>query len=113
MKTMIELLMMLTLYVDGVSITYGNTPRKHIWTYAGGTEDTAHNYINQNDRPCKQILLLSLHHNMLVLTTTVSLLLVYAAQGQVTYYGMDSRVVVARLHVAHIYQHAMVRQDTQ
>ena len=23
-------------YVDGVSITYGNSPRKHIWTYAGG-----------------------------------------------------------------------------
>ena len=24
-------------YVDGISITYGNTPRKHIWTYAGGS----------------------------------------------------------------------------
>ena len=23
-------------YVDGVSITYLNTPRKHIWMYAGG-----------------------------------------------------------------------------
>ena len=23
-------------YVDGVSITYGNSPCKHIWTYAGG-----------------------------------------------------------------------------
>ena len=23
-------------YVDGVSITYGSAPRKHIWTYAGG-----------------------------------------------------------------------------
>ena len=26
-------------YVDGVSITYGNTPRKHVWTYAGGPQD--------------------------------------------------------------------------
>ena len=27
-------------YVDGVSITYGSNPRKHIWTYAsGGQED--------------------------------------------------------------------------
>uniref|UniRef100_A0A1X7VAG6 Uncharacterized protein n=1 Tax=Amphimedon queenslandica TaxID=400682 RepID=A0A1X7VAG6_AMPQE len=23
-------------YVDGVAITYGSNPRKHIWTYAGG-----------------------------------------------------------------------------
>ena len=23
-------------YVDGISITYGSNPRKHIWTYAGG-----------------------------------------------------------------------------
>ena len=29
-------------YVDGVSITYGQNPRTHIWTYACGlTEDTA------------------------------------------------------------------------
>ena len=25
-------------YVDGVSITYGTSPRNHIWTYAGGIE---------------------------------------------------------------------------
>ena len=25
-----------SLYVDGVSITYGSAPRKHIWTYANG-----------------------------------------------------------------------------
>ena len=25
-----------SVYVDGVSITYGNAPRKHIWTYANG-----------------------------------------------------------------------------
>ena len=23
-------------YVDGVSITYGSNPRKHVWTYAAG-----------------------------------------------------------------------------
>ena len=26
------------IYADGVSITYGCTPRKHIWTYAGGLD---------------------------------------------------------------------------
>ena len=40
-------------YVDGVSITYGNTPRKHIWTYAAGPQDTAQ-YSGLNDCPCKQ-----------------------------------------------------------
>ena len=30
-------------YVDGVSITYGSTPHKHIWTYATGT---TLNYVN-------------------------------------------------------------------
>ena len=28
-------------YVDGVTITYGNSPRKHIWTYANGASLTA------------------------------------------------------------------------
>ena len=32
-------------YVDGVSITHGSNPRKHIWTYAGApTEITTDNY---------------------------------------------------------------------
>ena len=26
-------------YVDGVTITYGSSPRKHIWTYAGGLSE--------------------------------------------------------------------------
>ena len=26
-------------YVDGVTITYGNNPRKHIWTYANGLNE--------------------------------------------------------------------------
>ena len=29
-------------YVDGVTITYGNNPRKHIWTYAGGLSEGHH-----------------------------------------------------------------------
>ena len=29
-----------SLYVDGVSITYGSNPRQHIWTYAGGLTET-------------------------------------------------------------------------
>ena len=40
-------------YVDGVSITYGNAPRKHIWTYAGGPLDTTGDTVNYNC-PCKQ-----------------------------------------------------------
>ena len=36
-------------YVDGVSITYGNNPRQHIWTYIGGLiEDEG----DQNGCPC-------------------------------------------------------------
>ena len=26
-------------YVDGISITYGSNPRRHVWTYAGGEDD--------------------------------------------------------------------------
>ena len=26
-------------YVDGVSITYGSAPRKHLWTYAAAPVD--------------------------------------------------------------------------
>ena len=26
-------------YVDGISITHGKNPRKHIWTYAGGLQE--------------------------------------------------------------------------
>ena len=32
-------------YVDGVSITYGRSPRKHIWTYAVGV-NLGHHPIN-------------------------------------------------------------------
>ena len=40
-------------YVSGVSITYGSTPRKHIWTYAAGNDEVfsgRHPY----SCPCKQ-----------------------------------------------------------
>ena len=40
-------------YVHGVSITYGNTPRKHIWTYAAGPQEKAQFY-GSYDCPCKQ-----------------------------------------------------------
>ena len=33
-------------YMDGISITHGSTPRKHIWTYMGGfTEDASISHI--------------------------------------------------------------------
>ena len=28
-----------SIYVDGISITYGSNPRQHIWTYAAGEDD--------------------------------------------------------------------------
>ena len=31
-------------YVDGISITHGKSPRKHIWTYAIGFAQYKHNY---------------------------------------------------------------------
>ena len=39
-------------YVDGVSITYGSAPRKHIWTYAAAPYD--HKTTYYGDCPCKQ-----------------------------------------------------------
>ena len=29
--------------VTGVSLTYGQNPRKHIWTFAGASDETANN----------------------------------------------------------------------
>ena len=31
-------------YVDGVSLTHGQTPRKHIWTFAAAVDETRSNY---------------------------------------------------------------------
>ena len=36
-------------YVDGVSITHGASPRKHIWTYAAGYQENAH---SESTCPC-------------------------------------------------------------
>ena len=41
-------------YVDGVSITYGSAPRKHIWTYAAAPLDHSYKGYNNYDCPCKQ-----------------------------------------------------------
>ena len=41
-------------YVDGVSITYGRAPRKHIWTYAAAPHDYNTTYTGYLDCPCKQ-----------------------------------------------------------
>ena len=35
-------------YVDGISITYGNSPRKHIWTFTAA----AHEYNSHRDSVC-------------------------------------------------------------
>ena len=41
-------------YVEGVSITYGNAPRKHIWTYANGI-DLRYNPSSPRVCPCNII----------------------------------------------------------
>jgi hypothetical protein len=38
-------------YVDGVSITYGENPRQHIWTYAAGVTENSIAY-TPNNCPC-------------------------------------------------------------
>ena len=40
-------------YVNGVSITYGNSPHRHIWTYAGGPGEQASD-TGTSSCPCKQ-----------------------------------------------------------
>ena len=40
-------------YVDGISITYGSTPRKHVWTYAIGHTDRG-NIIPTSNCPCSE-----------------------------------------------------------
>ena len=32
-------------YVDGVSLTHGQTPRKHIWTFAAAHDEIRANYV--------------------------------------------------------------------
>ena len=39
-------------YVDGVTITYGSNPRKHIWTYACGARETAVGKISAHPYIC-------------------------------------------------------------
>ena len=38
-------------YVDGISITHGKNPRKHLWTYAGGLQE---NRRDVNGCPCNK-----------------------------------------------------------
>ena len=39
-------------YVDGVSVTYGSSPRNHIWTFAGGWSEISHPNSNIYNCPC-------------------------------------------------------------
>ena len=39
-------------YMDGISITHGSTPRKHIWTYMGGFADQSSQTYRQFICPC-------------------------------------------------------------
>ena len=88
------------LYVDGVSITYGSAPRKHIWTYANGQ--------GSHIVPMKLIALaimqvVTFHLILLAVTTTVRLVLM--AFTHVVIYGLihcgtGSNVLVRRLPAA-------------
>ena len=39
-------------YVDGISVTYGSSPRNHIWTFAGGWSEISHPNSNIYSCPC-------------------------------------------------------------
>ena len=41
-----------SVYVDGVSLTYGQTPRQHIWTFAGAVEESTRDSALQYICPC-------------------------------------------------------------
>ena len=59
-------------YVDGVSITYGSAPRKHIWTYATGLYlPYIHDFHNMD--VLATLLECKMFHLMLAVTTTVRL----------------------------------------
>ena len=87
------------LYIDGVSITYGSGPCKHIWTYANGLNLEA-NQISQC--PCDTNG--NAHRSLpsLEVTTTVRLVLmcthaVNPNSTPMTPCGMDSSVLLRRL----------------
>ncbi len=42
-------------YVDGVSITHGNQPRKHVWTYAAGLMELEYGQYYQDQCPCSSV----------------------------------------------------------
>ena len=56
-------------YVDGVSITYDSSPRKHIWTYAGGWSESGTSDYNC---PCNTGYLITQYLHLLVITIIVS-----------------------------------------
>ena len=39
-------------YVHGVSLTHGRNPRKHIWTFAGASDETSHSGQDRYKCPC-------------------------------------------------------------
>ena len=39
-------------YVDGISLTHGNSPRQHIWTFAGAIDETGENRLWRSYCPC-------------------------------------------------------------
>ena len=66
-------------YVDGVSITYGQNPRTHIWTYACGVNKAR---VDKYSCPCNTGYFggRMLPHLLLVIITTVSLVLILISQ---------------------------------
>ena len=44
-------ILIVTIYVDGISITHGN-PRHHLWTYAAGLQENIIHGVGQYECPC-------------------------------------------------------------
>ena len=98
-------------FLDGVSITYGNSPRKHIWAYASGLflSTTLNNGRYTHVIVPVIVMLIFRYLPLLVMTTIVRLVIMTILDSValltlstlMTPCGMDSSVLVQRLPAAH------------
>ena len=51
-STIIHVVLMQTIYVSGVSLTHGQSPRQHIWTFAGALDESSSPANSISKCPC-------------------------------------------------------------
>ena len=93
-----------SVYVDGVSITYGSVPRKHIWTYVTGVNlmyiysgGTIFNCPCNDGNPRMFLLHLLAVTTTVRLVTMIKLAVITLLFIPMTHCGVDSNVLVMRL----------------